>query len=57
MSQAKQRRSREERIKHAQERKLEGKRITIKEAKKRLDLPEDSEFKGYVIHLPDTGNS
>jgi len=57
MGQAKQRRSREERIKHAQERKLEGKRITIKEAKKRLNLPEDSEFKGYVIHLPDTGNS
>lgn len=54
MGQAKQRGSREVRIKQAQERKLEGERITIEETKKHLNLPEGSEFKGYVIHLPDT---
>lgn len=53
MGQAKQRGSREERIKQAQERELEGERITIEEAKKRLNLPDNTEFKGYVIHLPD----
>lgn len=54
MGQAKQRGSREERIKQAQEQKLEGKRITIEEAKKRLNLSEGTEFRGYVINLPDT---
>ena len=54
MGQAKQRGSWEERIKQAQEKKLEGERITIEEAKKRLDLPEGNEFRGYVINLPDT---
>ncbi|HFG6879128.1 hypothetical protein VXQ42_15390 [Acinetobacter baumannii] len=43
MGQAKQRGSREERIKQAQERKLEGERVTIEEAKKHLNLPEGSE--------------
>lgn len=54
MGQAKQRGSWEERIKQAQAQKLEGERITIEEAKKRLNLPEGNEFRGYVINLPDT---
>lgn len=53
MGQAKQRGSREERIKQAQDQKLEGERISIEEAKKRLNLPEGTEFRGYVINLPD----
>ncbi|PJI33578.1 hypothetical protein [Acinetobacter pseudolwoffii] len=53
MGQAKQRESREERIKQAQDQKLEGERISIEEAKKRLNLPEGNEFRGYVINLPD----
>lgn len=54
MGQAKQRGSREERIKRAQEQKLEGEIITIEEAKQRLNLPESTEFKGYIINLSDT---
>lgn len=54
MGQANQRGSREERVKQVQEQKLEGDRITIEEAKKRLDLPENTEYRGYVINLPDT---
>lgn len=54
MGQAKQRGSREERIKQAKERKFEGERIALEEAKNRLDLPENAEFKGYVINLVDT---
>lgn len=54
MGQAKQRGSREERIKQSQDQQLEGERITIEEAKKRLDLPENTELRGYVINLPDT---
>lgn len=53
MGQAKQRGSREERIKQAQDQKLEGGRISIEEAKKRLNLPEGTKFRGYVINLPD----
>ena len=32
---------------------LEGERITIDEAKRRLDLPETAKLLGYVIHLYD----
>lgn len=53
MGQAKQRGSLQERIASAQQQKLDGERITIEEAKRRLDLPDNAEFLGYVIHLYD----
>lgn len=53
MGQAKQRGSLQERIASAQQQKLEGERITIEEAKSRLELPDNAEFLGYVIHLYD----
>lgn len=51
MGQAKQRGSLEERIVQAQQEMLEGERVTIDEAKRRLELPNNAEFLGYVIHL------
>lgn len=53
MGQAKQRGSLQERIAQAQQQKLDGERITIEEAKRRLELPDNAEFLGYVIHLYD----
>lgn len=53
MGQAKQRGSLQERIASAQQQKLDGERITIEEAKRRLELPDNAEFLGYVIHLYD----
>ena len=53
MGQAKQRGSLQERIASAQQQKLDGERITIEEAKRRLELPDIAEFLGYVIHLYD----
>lgn len=53
MGQAKQRGSLEERIAQAQQEMLEGERVTIEEAKRRLELPNSAEFIGYVIHLYD----
>jgi hypothetical protein len=53
MGQAKQRGSLQERIAQAQQQKVDGERITIEEAKRRLELPDDAEFLGYVIHLYD----
>lgn len=53
MGQAKQRGSLGERIAQAQQEKLDGERITIEEARRRLDLPDNAEFLGYVIHLYD----
>lgn len=53
MGQAKQRGSLQERIAQAQQPKLDGERITIEEAKRRLELPDNAEFLGYVIHLYD----
>jgi len=53
MGQAKQRGSLQERMEQAQQQKLDGERITIEEAKRRLDLPDNAEFLGYVIHLYD----
>lgn len=50
MGQAKQRGTLEERITQAQ---LDGERITIEEAKRRLELPDSADFLGYVIHLYD----
>ncbi len=52
MGQAKQRGSLEERMAQAQQAKLD-ERITIEEAKQRLELPDTAEFLGYVIHLFD----
>lgn len=53
MGQAKNRGSLQERIAQAQQEKLVGERITIEEAKRHLDLPDTTEFLGYVIHLYD----
>lgn len=53
MGQAKQRGSLEERITQAQQEILEGEKVTIEEAKRRLELPNSAEFIGYVIHLYD----
>ena len=53
MGQAKKRGSLEDRIALAQQQKFDGERITIDEAKRRLELPETAEFLGYVIHLYD----
>ena len=53
MGQAKQRGSLEERIAQAQQEILEGEKVTIEEAKRRLELPNSAEFIGYVIHLYD----
>lgn len=53
MGQVKQRGSLQERIASAQQQKLDGERITIEEAKRRLELPDNAEFLGYVIHLYD----
>lgn len=53
MGQAKQRGNLAERIVQAQHKKLEGERISIEEAKRRLELPDSAEFLGYVIHLYD----
>lgn len=54
MGQAKQKRgSLEERIAQAQQEMLEGEKVTIEEAKRRLELPNSAEFIGYVIHLYD----
>lgn len=53
MGQAKQRGSLQERIASAQQQKLDGEHITIEEAKRRLELPDNAEFLGYVIHLYD----
>lgn len=53
MGQAKKRGSLEARIAQAQDEKLDGDRITIDEAKRRLGLPDSAEFLGYVIHLYD----
>lgn len=53
MGQAKQRGSLQERIAQAQQQKVDGERITIEEAKHRLELPDNAEFLGYVIHLYD----
>lgn len=53
MGQARQRGTLEERITQAQQEKLDGERITIEEAKRRLELPDSAEFLGYVIHLYD----
>lgn len=53
MGQAKQRGSQQERIAQAQQQKVDGERITIEEAKRRLELPDNAEFLGYVIHLYD----
>jgi len=53
MGQAKQRGLLQERIAQAQQQKLDGERITIKEAKRRLELPDNAEFLGYMIHLYD----
>lgn len=53
MGQAKQRGSLDERITQAQQEKLEGEQVTIEEAKRRLELPENAKFLGYVIHLYD----
>lgn len=52
MGQAKQRGLLEERLAQTQQQN-EGERLTIDEAKRRLELPEKSEFLGYVIHLYD----
>lgn len=43
----------EERIVQAQKKILEGEKVTIEEAKRRLELPNSAEFIGYVIHLYD----
>jgi hypothetical protein len=32
---------------------LSGEKVTIEEAKRRLELPNSAEFQGYVIHLYD----
>lgn len=53
MGQAKQRGSLQERMAQAQQQKIDGERITIDEAKRRLELPDNAEFLGYVIHLYD----
>lgn len=53
MGQAKKRGSLEERIAQAQQERLDGERITIDEAKRRLELPDAAKFLGYVIHLYD----
>ena len=53
MGQAKQRGTLQDRIVQAQQEMLEGERITIDEAKRRLDLPETAKLLGYVIHLYD----
>ena len=53
MGQAKQRGSLESRIAQAKQQKLDGERITIQEARRRLQLPDNAEFLGYVIHLYD----
>lgn len=53
MGQAKQRGSLEERIAQAQQEILEGEKVAIEEAKRRLELPSSAEFIGYVIHLYD----
>jgi len=53
LGQAKQRGSLEERIAQAQQEILEGEKVTIEEAKRRLELPNSAEFIGYVIHLYD----
>jgi len=53
MGQARQRGTLEERIAQAQQENLDGERITIEEAKRRLELPDSAEFLGYVIHLYD----
>lgn len=53
MGQAKQRGTLEERIAQAQQENLDGERIIIEEAKRRLELPDSAEFLGYVIHLYD----
>lgn len=53
MGQAKQRGSLEERIVQAQQQKIDGERIAIEYAKLRLELPDNAEFLGYVIHLYD----
>lgn len=50
MGQAKQRGSLESRIAQAKQQKLDGERITIQEARRRLQLPDNAEFLGYVIH-------
>ncbi|WP_312080419.1 hypothetical protein [Acinetobacter schindleri] len=43
----------EERVVQAQQKILEGDKVTIEEAKRRLELPNSAEFIGYVIHLYD----
>lgn len=53
MGQAKQRSSLQERIAQAQQPKLDCERIAIEEAKRCLELPDNAEFLGYVIHLYD----
>ncbi|MCO8044025.1 hypothetical protein NI467_01345 [Acinetobacter bohemicus] len=53
MGQAKQRGSLQERIAQAQQQKVDGERIKVEEAKRRLELPDNAEFLGYVIHLYD----
>ena len=53
MGQAKQRGSLQERIAQAQQQKVDGECITIEEAKRRLELPDNAELLGYVIHLYD----
>ncbi|MEB3865264.1 hypothetical protein MSG66_14765 [Acinetobacter sp. IK31] len=53
MGQAKQRGSLESRIAQAKQQKLDGERITIQEARIRLQLQDNAEFLGYVIHLYD----
>lgn len=46
MGQARQRGTLEERITQAQQGKLDDERITIEEAKRRLELPDSAEFLG-----------
>lgn len=53
MGQAKQRGPLEARIAQVQAKRLDGDRITIDEAKRRLELPDNADFLGYVIHLYD----
>lgn len=53
MGQAKRRGSLDERMAQAQQEMLEGERVSIKEAKRRLELPDTADFLGYVIHLFD----
>lgn len=55
MGQAKKRGSFEDRVKQAQEANdnFYGQKSSIEDVRKALDLPDDAQALGYVIHLPD----